>query len=55
MGKEGKFIDSGNILQLVFTTESSRIGEVEVHLPLQRCYHCTEIFEYAFQLGQGRR
>ena len=47
--KEGTFIDSDNILDLVFTTEADRIGIAEIHPPLPRCHHCPVVFEYVLQ------
>ena len=39
---------SGNILDLVLTSESDRIGLVKVLSPFPGCDHCPTMFEYAF-------
>ena len=47
--KEGTFIDSNNILDLVLTTEWDRIGDVLVLEPFPRCHHCPVVCEYVLQ------
>ena len=39
------FVPSGNILDLVLTTEAEFIGEVSVRTPLPNCYHCPVVLE----------
>ena len=39
---------SGNILDLVLTSESDRIGRINVLPPLPGCDHSPTMFEYAF-------
>lgn len=39
---------SGNILDLILTSDSDRIGLVKVLSPLPGCDHCPTLFEYAF-------
>ena len=43
---ESTFIDSGNVLDLVFTSESDRLGELMILPPLPRCHHSPVVFEY---------
>lgn len=45
------YISSGNILDLAFTSERDRVGEVEVGNPLPNCGHCPVILTYYFQSG----
>ena len=47
---EPTFISSGNILDLVLTTEADRILHVETHPPFPRCGHVVVYFEYIFQM-----
>ena len=49
MVKEGSFVDSNNILDLVVTTELNRIGYVSVLAPFPKCRHCPVPFEYVLQ------
>ena len=51
--KEATFPSSGNILDLVLTTEDDRVGEVLVGAPLPGCDHCTVSCEYVFQMDQA--
>ena len=46
--KEPTFPRSGNILDLILTSESDRIGRVEVLCPLPGCDHCPTTLEYIF-------
>ena len=48
--REPTFPRSGNILDLVLTSESDRIGQVEVLPPIPGCDHSPTKFEYAFSL-----
>ena len=43
---EPTYPKSGNILDLLFTTEPDCIGKVEIEQPLPACDHCPVIFEY---------
>ena len=56
------FYHSGNILDLVLTSEEDRIGVLELLPPFPNCGHCAVIFDYNFQftsensiLERGRR
>ena len=40
------FVPSGNVLDLVLTTDTDVIGSVDVLPPLPRCHHSPVIFEY---------
>ena len=44
--KKGTFVDSNNILDLVFATELDRTGDVSVLEPFPKCHHCPVVFEY---------
>ena len=46
---EATFPRSGNILDLVLTSEQDRIGSIEVLAPLPGFDHCPVIFDYVFQ------
>ena len=39
---------SGNILDLILTSESDRVGLIEVIAPLPGCDHCPTAFDYVF-------
>ena len=43
------FYPSGNILDLVLTSEEDRIGDLELLPPFPNCGHCAVIFYYNFQ------
>ena len=45
------FVHSGNILDLVLTTESDRVGDVRVLTNFSRCDHCPVVLQYYFQTG----
>ena len=47
--KEGTFVDSGNFLDLVLTTEDDCVGDVQVLPPFPRCHHCPVVFQYFLQ------
>ena len=47
--KKGTFVGSNNIVDLVFTTELDRIGDVSVFEPFPRCHHCPVVCEYVLQ------
>ena len=51
--KFGTFVPSGNILDLVFTTDDDRIGDVYSAPPFPKCHHCpvicTVIFDFSEQ------
>ena len=53
--RESTFVSSGNILDLVLTTEEDRIGEVSVLPPFPHCQHSPVYFEYVFQTGLAIR
>ena len=42
------FPRSGNILDIVLTTEPDRVGTLDVLTPLPSCDHCPTSFEYVF-------
>ena len=42
------FVSSGNILDLLLTTETDRVSVVEVLAPFPRCGHCPIYFQYVF-------
>jgi hypothetical protein len=42
------FLQSGNILDIVLTTEDDRVGDVEVLAPFPHCGHCPVYFTYWF-------
>ena len=46
---ESTFPRSGNILDLVLTSEQDRIGSINVLAPLPGCDHCPVVFDYVFQ------
>ena len=46
---EPTFLSSGNILDLVFTSDDDRVGEIEVLAPLPHCQHTMIMFTYIFQ------
>ena len=46
---EPTFPRSGNILDLVLTTENDRVGDVVVDPPLPKCDHCAVAIRYIFQ------
>ena len=46
--KQPTYPRSGNILDLVFTSEPDRIGHIEVSAPLPGCDHCPTICDYIF-------
>jgi hypothetical protein len=46
---EPTFVDSGNILDLVLTSEDDRIDSVQVLPPFPRCHHCVVLVRYCFQ------
>ena len=48
---ESTYPRSGNILDLVLTSEPDRIGMIEVLPPLPGCDHSPTAFEYAFALN----
>jgi len=43
------FLPSGNVLDLVLTSEPDRIGDVRTLAPLPRCRHTPVVFDYLFQ------
>ena len=45
------YVSSGNTLDLAFTLERDRVGEIEVKSPLPNCGHCTVLLSYYFQSG----
>ena len=47
------FFPSGNILDLVLTSEIDRIGSVTVEPPLPGCGHCPVLCSVVFQFGTG--
>ena len=47
--KEDSFVDFDNILDLVFSTESDRVGEVWVREAFPKCHHCPVVFEYILE------
>ena len=49
--KEGTFVDSNNILDLILSTEADRVGEVRVLEPFPRCHHCPVVCEYILQFN----
>ena len=48
--REGTFMPSGNVLDLVLTSETDRVGELYLLPPFPRCHHCPVVFEYFMQL-----
>ena len=48
---EPTFPKSGNILDLVLTSEPDRVGSVEVMAPLPGCDHCAISFDYVFAIS----
>lgn len=46
--KVATFVSSENILDLIFTSEPDRIGDVSVLPPLPRCHHSPVICDYTF-------
>ena len=59
--KEPTFVPSGNILDLILTSEDDRVSEVVVLPPLPHCLHCPVMCDYTFrgllqdELEQGLR
>ena len=47
--KEPTFLPSGNILDLILTSESDRIGSLDVLSPFPQCHHTIILFQYVFQ------
>ena len=47
----GTFFPSGNILDLILTSEDDRVGEVYAVPPLPGCHHCPVICSMVFNLG----
>ena len=47
---EPTFPRSGNILDIVLTSEHDRISAIEVEPPLPGCDHCPVVFHYVFQI-----
>ena len=45
---EATFPSSGNILDLVLTSEDDRIGQIQIPPPLPGCDHCPTVVEYVF-------
>ena len=45
---ESTFPTSGNILDLVLTSEADRIGTMQVLAPFPGCDHCPTVFDYIF-------
>ena len=45
---EPTFSRSGDILDIVLTTEHDRIGNVVVDYPMPACDHCPVVFDYVF-------
>ena len=45
------YVSSGNTLDLDFTSERDRVGEIEVKSPLPNCGHCPVLLSYYFQSG----
>lgn len=45
------YINSGNTLDLAFTSEDDRVGDTEVLSPFPNCGHCPVIMHYYFQSG----
>ena len=43
------FVQSGNILDLILTSEEDRVGDVEVLESFPQCGHCPVILQYFFQ------
>lgn len=48
--KDSTFYPSGNIIDLVFTTEYDRMGDLQLFPPFPNCGHCGVIFDYNFEL-----
>ena len=46
---EPTFVDSGNILDLVLTSEEDRVVELELFAPFPRCHHVVVVVDYCFQ------
>ena len=44
--REGTFFPSGNVLDLVLTTEDDRVIDVSYDPPLPRCHHAPVIIQY---------
>ena len=53
--REPTFIISGNVLDLVFTTDPERIGDVSVLAPFPRCGHTPVVFSYVSELHLTRQ
>ena len=51
--KEPTFVSSGNILDLFLTSETYRVGRVEVLALFSRCLHCPVLLEYLFSVDIG--
>ena len=51
--KESTYPRSGNILDLMFTSEDDRVGMVDVLAPLPGCDHCPTLIEYTFSDQTG--
>ena len=47
--EESTFLDSGNVLDLVFATKIDRVDHISMHAPFPRCQHCPVGFEYVLQ------
>ena len=47
----GTFYPSGNVLDLVLTSDPDRLSSLEVLEPLPGCGHCPIILDYLFQFG----
>ena len=46
---ESTYYISGNILDLVFSSEEDRVGDVKVCPPFPNCAHCPVLFDYIIQ------
>ena len=44
--REGTFVPSGNILDLVFTSESDSVGQYKVYPPFPNCHHSPVVIDY---------
>ena len=49
------FVQSGNVLDLVFAADAEAIGEVSVSAPLPGCHHSPVVFSYQVFAGAEQK
>ena len=50
--REPTFVQSGNILDLILTSELHRVGDVRLLRPLPGCFHSPIVCDYFFGFGR---